>query len=113
MISAGALRHRIRLERQESSNDPVTGERLQSWITLADRRGHIKPVRGSELIPTSGETSQITAKIMLRYDATLSGLNPKDRAIDLAAGDIYDIDSVINVEEGDRVIELMCTERSR
>ena len=113
MIPAGSLRHRVRIENQTASNDATTGERSSVWTTLADRRAQIKPLRGAELTPESGETGEVTAKITLRYEAAFSAITIKTRVTDLDSNDVYDIESLINISEENRVIELMAVKRSR
>ena len=113
MIPAGSLRHKISIENQADGNDATTGERTTVWTLIDNRRAKIKPLRGAELSPASGELLEVTAKIFIRYDSSLSAISSRTRITDLNNGDVYDVESVINIDEENRIIELMAAKRSR
>lgn len=105
---AGALRHIVTIERQTTTVDAY-GERTDTWSPLIPaqptRRASIEPITGKEYMSQSGEHSDVTTRIRLRYDAALSDLQPKDRVNH--SGVIYDILSVINPYEIGRELVLM------
>ena len=104
----GRLRHIVTIERQTLTTDAY-GERLTSWSPLVvdstTRRASIEPINGREYFAQSGEHSEVTTKIRLRYDVALQDLQPKDRVNHNGA--IYDIVSVINNMEASREFILM------
>lgn len=104
----GALRHIVTPERQTTSVDAF-GERTDVWSALIPaqptRRASIDPISGKEYMSSSGEHSDVTTRIRLRYDAALSDLMPKDRINH--NGVLYDIISVINPREVGRELVLM------
>lgn len=70
---AGKLRHRIQIQRQQQTQDPVTGAIEVEWVD------HGKPVWGSveplsvrEFIQSQATQSEVTARIEIRYRAGLN-----------------------------------------
>lgn len=109
--ACGRMRHTVVLQRQSTSKNSL-GEYLDTWpTTIATRRALIEPINGREYWAKSGEHSEVTTRITLRYDATLSGLKPRDRAVrtDSSPNVVYDIVSVIRPLENELEIVLMCT----
>ena len=104
-MRAGRLRHKITIERQSATED-AHGERIDTWATLAIRWASVEPLNGKEFFASSGEQSQITTRIRLRYDSTLSDLAPPDRISFNSV--IYNIESVINPNELNKDLILMC-----
>jgi SPP1 family predicted phage head-tail adaptor len=78
----GRMRHIVTIERQTTATD-AHGERVQTWAPLIPsnptRRASIEPINGREYMTQSGEHSEVTARIRLRYDAELDDIQPKDR----------------------------------
>jgi SPP1 family predicted phage head-tail adaptor len=105
---AGRLRHIVTIERQSLTNDAY-GERVATWAPLVPgnptRRASIEPITGREYMTTSGEHSNVTARIRLRYDAELDDIQPKDRVNH--NGTLYDIITPIKPNEISRDLVLM------
>lgn len=49
-VKAGALRHRIELQRNVATQDPVTGEMTSDWSTVAKVWAAILPSSGREFV---------------------------------------------------------------
>lgn len=98
------LNHRVIFERRGVAQS-VTGQPLETWTTIADTWARVEPVNGREYFNASGERAKVTHKITLRYGPDLA---PRDRAI--FGGRIFDIKSVMNLEESNRRLLLMCEE---
>lgn len=101
----GRLRHKVTLQRQDTTQNAV-GERTLTYTDLATRRVRIEPLNGREYFEEGAEKAEVTARIRLRYDNSLSDLGSGDRVVHGAV--VYDIKSVINVEERNRELVLMC-----
>lgn len=72
-LSAGRLRHRIRIERPGYEQDSVTGEMVLSWELVAEKvPAAIEPLSAREFIAAQAVQSQISARITIRYRADLS-----------------------------------------
>jgi|14BtaG_2_1085337.scaffolds.fasta_scaffold00960_7 SPP1 family predicted phage head-tail adaptor len=111
MIPAGTLKHKVTLEQQSATKD-ATGQRVNSWATLATVRASIKTGKGAEKKSASGEVEFAGVLIVIRYSSAVSVLNSGDRVTDANKGTIYDIDSVVNVNEENRILQLYCIEKS-
>jgi SPP1 family predicted phage head-tail adaptor len=104
----GRLRHIVTIERQSLATDAY-GERVATWAPLVPqnptRRASIEPINGKEYMSQSGEHSEVTARIRLRYDVELNDIQPKDRVNH--GGVIYDIITPIKPNEISRDLLLM------
>lgn len=67
-LRAGALRHRITIERQQQTQDQETGAVSNGWTTLAtDVPASVEPLSGKDFIRAAQLASAITARITIRY----------------------------------------------
>jgi SPP1 family predicted phage head-tail adaptor len=94
----------VTIERQSTSQDS-TGQQLDSWTEVGKEWVSIRPVTGREYFNASGERAEVTHRIRMVYGRTFA---PKDRIV--YGSRIFDIKSVINIEERNRELELMVTE---
>ena len=108
-MRTGNLRDRITAQRQSTTQDAM-GQPVQTWTTLFTRRASIEPLNGREYMAASGEGSDVSTRIRLRYDATTGTLKTYDRLVDASVSPqvVYDIESVINPRERDRELVVMC-----
>ena len=108
-MRAGRLRHKLTLERR-STTKSTTGNPVDTWTALGERRASIEPLMGKEFYATSAEHSRLTTRIRLRHDRITAKLRPYDRMIDISSSPavIYDIESIQNPREKDRELVLMC-----
>ena len=74
-VAAGKLRHWVQLQRQQSAQDPRTGEMVKTWAQLADVWADVAPASGREFIAAAAEQSEVRGRITIRYrddvDATM------------------------------------------
>ena len=105
-MRAGLLNKRIDIETNTDSPDSF-GYMAASWAALASSLpATITPLRGDERVRGAETGGEVSHKVTIRY---LAGVTPKHR---IKFGSRYfDIQSVINVQERNRMIELMCVER--
>lgn len=104
MIIAGRLRHRIVIQSPTETINSY-GEREQTWATFATVWASIEPMRGRELLEAQQINAELSVKIRIRY---LASVKPKYRIS--WDSRTFEINSIANIEERDREIELMCTE---
>jgi SPP1 family predicted phage head-tail adaptor len=104
-MNPGRLRHKIDIE-VESTTQNTFGEQTQSWsVFLNDISASISPISGREFFSADMVNAEITHKIRIRYR---TGMHPKMR---VKFGTRYfDIQAVINFEERNKEILLMCKE---
>lgn len=105
-LSAGRLRHRIRIERPDYTQDPITGEMVLSWELVADKvPAAIEPLSAREFIAAQATQSAVTARIVIRrrdIDATMRIIH---------RGRIYNIHGVLaDPESGLEYLTLPCSE---
>ena len=107
-MRAGKLRHYITIETAADSIDG-SGDVTESFSTLAQRWASIEPLSGREYFTAQQEASEVSHKIRLRWDSTVSAVTPKHRiAYDSRT---FDIVSVFNSNERDRELMIMAIER--
>lgn len=74
-LSAGRLRHRVRIEKPTYKQDQVTGEMVRDWDLVADKvPAAIEPLSAREFISAQAMQSQVTTRIVMRkrvIDATM------------------------------------------
>ena len=101
---AGKLRHSIIIESPVETKDGM-GQPVKSWGEYAKVRASVKPLRGREFFAAQQYNSEVTTKILMRF---LNGVTTKMRIT--FNSKIYNIESVINIEERGISMELMCSE---
>ena len=99
--------HRIVVQAANSTGDGMGGE-ISTWdtpTTVATLRASVEPLRGSERFRAQQLESPVTHKITTRYKA---GIKPEHRIS--FKGRIFNIRTVINVDEESRFLEIMAEE---
>lgn len=99
------MRHLVTAQRRGTGQDAL-GQPMQTWVGLATVRASIEPLMGKEYDQASGEHSRVSTRIRMRWQSELSDLKPADRI--LFENRAYDIQSVINVNERNRELLVMC-----
>lgn len=100
------LNHRIELQSQ-ASGQSSTGQPNGAWSTYDTVWASIEPISGREYFNASGERAEVTHKIKLRSGPSVL---PKHRA--LFGSRVFNIRSVLNLEERGRWLQLMVTEHA-
>lgn len=85
-----------------------TGQPNGAFTEIMTTWAAIKPISGREYFNASGERAEVTHEIDVQACSELAALKPKDRA--LFGSRVFNIKSVLNVEERGRKLLLMCTE---
>ena len=103
-MRAGKLRHRIEVqtsvETQDAYNQPTS-----VWTTAVTLWGSIEPLSGRELLRADAVMGEVTTRVRMRYD---SNITPAAR---LKHGTRYfDIAAVMNREDRDAEVEVLCKE---
>lgn len=109
-------------ERQAEPGDPFSGEHGQ-WSELFMAFVGLRPLSGRELIDAQQVQAQVSHRAWMSWSNSASRLHPKDRfkiakpvqenptePTSDANYRIFHIESVINVGERNKEIELMCKE---
>ena len=105
-MRAGRLRHRVKIQAPFKDNAPGSGE--ITWNDYATVWASIEPLRGREFFEALQVNAEVTGKVIMRY---LAGVSPDMRI--LHGNRVFEILSIIDVEERHRELQLMVTERVR
>jgi len=105
MIRAGELRHRVTIQQNNNPTRGSSGEEIPNWQDVATVWAAVEPLRGREFFESQQVNAEVTTRIRIRYR---SGIAPTMRAV--YGNRIFDIQAVINVDERNRELHLMCRE---
>jgi len=111
-MRAGRLRHRLKLQQQVITRDSY-GAAIITWTTTATVWGAVEALWGKESVVTDQQVSDLTVRIIIRYDSSWSAIDTKWRIEDANTSRKYDIKTVILPEQRSRpntVIEFQCVE---
>ncbi|MFT7880709.1 MAG: phage head closure protein [Sulfurimonas sp.] len=102
----GRLRH---IGVVESYTESVNGfgEPTRSWAEFCKVWCDIKPLHGNEKYVSAEKHATATHQVIIRYRR---GINPKMRLI--ARGRTFEIESVLNVNEQDKMMQLIVKEEA-
>ncbi len=103
-MNAGRLRHRIRIQTPTAARNGY-GEQIITWTTLATVWAAVEPLRGRELYDAEQVQAEISHRVRIR---PYPGVTPQMRV--LFDSRVLMIETVINVEERGRDMQLMCRE---
>ncbi len=103
-MKVGMLRHRIVIQENRVSRDSF-GAEISEWIQFAVVWAEVSPISGREYVSFKQINAEITTKITIRY---LAGVTTEMRV--LFKDRVFEIDSVINPEERNISLFLMCKE---
>ena len=104
-MRAGLLRQTVDVKRRSTEKNSF-GETVDEWVTIVTRRADIEPLSGKEYFANSGEDTNVTTRIRLRWEDAVADISPKDQIHHGTV--IYNIKSVINQRELNRDLVLMC-----
>lgn len=101
----GNLRHRITLQKPVIIRDSI-GQELEGWQDVATVWASIEPLSGKEYFNAQQTNSEVSTKITIRY---LESVTPFMRVF--FQKHTYNILSVINFEERNIYLQLLCSEK--
>jgi SPP1 family predicted phage head-tail adaptor len=101
-MRAGRLRHRLILQSQVETRDPTGGVTI-TYKTQATVWGGIEPLSGREYTAIQQTQNEASVRIIMRYH---SGIDESWRVVN--DGRYYAIQSIINENDRDRQLILMC-----
>ena len=106
-MRAGKLRHSVVIEQDDGAGRGTMGSHVENWTMFATRRASISPLQGRERYEAHALEATVDHEIRMRY---LSGLEPKKFRI-LFGTRVFDISAIIDPEERNREMVLLCEER--
>ncbi len=103
-INIGKLNKRITLLQYADTIDEL-GQDTQKWKEVKTVWATFKPIRGGEYKEAAGkDREEVTYKATMRYYPVTADMRIRYRER------IFEITSVVNVEEADYMLELQCVE---
>lgn len=102
-MNAGKLNKRITIQQYESTQNEF-GEQVKTWSNIKTAWASIQPLQGREWFNAKQMQSEIEVRMRLRYTTAIT---PKMRIVYNSLN--YNIESIINVGEANRELELMCS----
>lgn len=103
-MNAGSLRYSIKIQQKNVTRDSFGAETI-AWTDVATVWAAIEPLQGREFFNAQQVNAEVTTRIRVRYR---SGVTPAMRM--LLGSRVFDIQSVINLDERNRELHLMCKE---
>jgi SPP1 family predicted phage head-tail adaptor len=103
-LRAGSLRHRVTLQQPAETPDGGGGFTL-AWTDVATVWAAIEPLKGAERLHAQQLQSPVTHRVTMRYR---SGVTPTMRLLFEAR--TLNIRAVIDPQERNRTLELLCEE---
>jgi len=103
-MRAGKLSHPVTIQRDAGVVNS-SGQVIPNWVTYAERRAGIRPLSGREYMQAQSLGAEVTHEVAIRYDqGVTSGMRV------LHNGRILEIESVMNIDEKNIDMILMCKE---
>lgn len=100
-----AVYHTVTIENFTVMQDEY-GEEIKTWETFATLPARVEPLQGDERWNAQQFHAEVTHRVTVRW---LAGVLPTMRVVH--DGRILEIESVINPDERNEIVELMCIER--
>lgn len=104
-MRGGRLRHLVVIQKN-TPGQSGSGAEVPSWATFATTYAAVEPIKGREYFQAGRVNAETTHLITIRHAAGV------DEGMRVSwDGRLFDITSAINIEERDREMQLVCTER--
>lgn len=100
-------RHKITIESPTETKDTY-GDAIPTWSTHAIRHAVVVPLSGREYFYAQQNNAERMTRFRVRYDEKTKAITPKMRVS--YNGRTFDIQSVINENENNRHILIVCSE---
>lgn len=105
----GDLRKRVDLQQRSTAQDDY-GQQLTSWNTLFSTWANIEPVSGAQLDRARSIYNETSHKVHLRWRPQLNDVRKVGSYRIFYAGRIFDVGASLNLDERNRMVELLCSE---
>jgi len=103
-MDIGSLRHKVQLQRPSITQDSV-GQPTNTWTTYYTSRAKIDILKGQLLYQTAEFINKNSYQITMRFPVGIL-ISAADRVV--FNDQVYVIQSVINVEQRNRELRLLC-----
>lgn len=106
-MRAGQLRHQVTIERPQITRDTAGGE-VTTWLPIATVYAGVETLSGREWVTANAAGGELSHRVRMRYFA---GLESTDRLT--YAGRTFHIEAVLNTDERNVELVVMCREITR
>ena len=103
-MRAGRLRHLVTIQQPTEVQD-TTGQAVKSWGTYVQAWASVEPLSGREFLDAQQINAETKVRIRIR---SVSGITEKMRVS--WDSRVYNINAILDIQERDREIHLMCSE---
>jgi SPP1 family predicted phage head-tail adaptor len=103
-MKAGELRYRIIVQKRSITRDEE-GDINETWSDVVTTWASIKPIQGREYFSALAVNAEKNIRFVIRYRL---GITQEMRI--LYNGQIFDIQSIVDIEERHRELEIVCKE---
>ena len=109
-MDGSKLDRRLTLQRFTSTQDPGSGENIQTWGDIATDWANYKPVSDAEKMQAGEVSATLSARFTIRYDSAWANLSPVDRVV--FEGRTFDIVGCKEVSGRRQFLEITAAARS-
>ena len=103
-MNIGRMNKRVEIQTKQTVRDAAGGA-VHTWVTDDTVWANISPATGRELYAGEQVRAEVSHKVTMRY---YDGLTTANRL--LFGSRVFDINFIKNVDERNRVFELLCKE---
>lgn len=104
-MQAGKLRKRVVIQTSAVTADSF-GEPTATWTSAATVWASVEPLNGRELLRAQEVNAEVTVRVTMRYNTYAS----QTARLLVGGSRLLDINSLINHEERNEELELLCSE---
>jgi len=105
-MTIGQMRTPLRIEDYAESRTSDGGV-SEAWAVTQTVWARLQGLRGRELFSAQQINPQTSHKVTIRF---CRGLTSNSRLVDVASSRIFNIESVVDIEDRHKFMELLCTE---
>ena len=103
-MRAGRMRHRLTIQTVTETQNAV-GELTRVWAEAVTVWGQVRPLSGKETLTGEQITADVSHRVFVRYNENIAAT-----ARILWGTRVFEINAVLNADEIDRSMELLCKE---
>lgn len=103
----GQFRNLVQLQSRSTTVDSTYGSQNQTWTTYATVYADIQPLTGAELLAAQAVQSEVTHTVTVYWTPNFT---PKAADRIVLGVRIFDIRSVVNDQEANRLFVMSCVE---
>lgn len=108
-IRRGELNRYVAIQQRDTAADSF-GEQVPTWTTLKSVYVKIEALTGRELVAAQAVASEVSHRITAQYEALFADPKIVAKYRVLYGTRIFDVSACLNIDEDNRVIELLALE---